>query len=318
MARVVVALGGNALNRAGGAGSWDEAETQMRRTAPALAALVVEGHELILTHGNGPQVGQLLRQNELAAREVPARPMHVLGAQSQGEIGYLIQQELTAALDAAGSPRVVVTIVSRMEVSARDPAFRHPTKPVGRYYPEPDARLLRKSQGWSMVFDGARGGWRRIVPSPLPVRWVEAPAVLRFLAPGWGRFWVPVVSGGGGVPVVRGRTGMLEGVDAVIDKDRSAALIGNALGAETLAMVTDVPAAAIGFGKPWERWLGAVTPSDLEGHLRRGEFGEGSMAPKVEAGLAFLKGGGASFVICDAPSLERAMRGEAGTRVKRD
>ncbi len=318
MARVVVALGGNALNRAGGSGSWDEAESQMRRTAPALAALVVEGHELIITHGNGPQVGQLLRQNELAGREVPPRPMHVLGAESQGQIGYLIQQELTAALDAVGASRTVVAIVSRMEVSPRDPAFRNPSKPVGRYYPESEARLLRKSQGWTMVYDGARGGWRRIVPSPKPVEWVEGPAVQRFFTPGWGLHWIPVVSGGGGVPVVRGRTGAYEGVEAVIDKDRSAALVGNALGADTLTMVTDVPAVAVGFGKSWERWLGEVTPRELEVHLARGEFGEGSMAPKVEAGLAFLNGGGATFVICDAPSLLRALRGEAGTRVKRE
>lgn len=318
MARVVVALGGNALNRAGGAGSWEEAVGQMRRTAPSLAALVADGHELIVTHGNGPQVGQLLVQNELAAREVPPRPMFVLGAQSQGEIGFLVQQELSRALEAARLPRTVLGLVSRMEVSSKDPAFRHPAKPVGRYYTETESRLLRKREGWQMVYDGARGGWRRVVPSPVPHRWVEGEAVRALLGRGWGTRVVPVVAGGGGIPVVRRAGRALEGVDAVIDKDRSAALVGAVLGAEVLAMVTDVPGAAIGFGRPWERWLGEVSASELTEHLRRGEFAEGSMAPKVEAGLAFLAEGGRWFAICDGPSLLRALRGDAGTRVRRD
>ncbi|HYK93991.1 MAG TPA: carbamate kinase [Thermoplasmata archaeon] len=317
MSRIVVALGGNALNRAGGDGSWDEAVAQMRRTAAELAILVAGGWELVVTHGNGPQVGRLLRQNELSGREVPPRPMAVLGAQSQGEIGFLIEQELSAALTAAKAPRTVVAFVTCMEVAPRDPAFRAPSKPVGRYYAETEARLLRKGEGWQMEFDGARGGWRRVVASPRPVRWVEGEAVRSMLGPGWGGRVVPVLSGGGGIPVVRREGGRIEGVDAVIDKDRSAALVGNELGAESLVMLTDVPAAAVGFGKPWERWIGASTAEELSELLRRGEFGVGSMAPKVEAGLAFLEGGGRSFAISDAPSLGRAVRGEAGTRVER-
>jgi carbamate kinase len=317
MTRIVVALGGNALNRAGGTGSWDEAVEQMRRTAPALASVVAEGHELIVTHGNGPQVGQLLVQNELAAREVPPRPMAVLGAQSQGEIGFLIQQELTAALDAGGTPRTVLAVVSRMEVSTRDPAFHAPSKPVGRYYSEEESRVLRKREGWEMQFDGARGGWRRLVPSPAPLRWLEADGVRTLLGAGWGQRIVPVVCGGGGIPVVRRRGGVPTGVDAVIDKDRSAGLVATTLGAETLAMVTDVPGAAVGFGRAWERWLGEVSAEELAGLLDRGEFGTGSMAPKVGAGLAFLTDGGRSFTICDAPGLVRALHGESGTRVRR-
>ncbi|MCI4337069.1 MAG: carbamate kinase, partial [Thermoplasmata archaeon] len=181
MARILVALGGNALNRAGGDGSWGEAVDQMRRTAPALAELVVDGHDLVLTHGNGPQVGALLREAELSEREVPSRPLDVLGAETQGQIGYLIQQELSAALERAKAPRLVIPLICRMEVSARDPAFRSPTKPVGRYFTESEARVLRKRHDWQMVFDAHRGGWRRVVPSPRPVRWVEGPAVRAFL-----------------------------------------------------------------------------------------------------------------------------------------
>ena len=168
-----------------------------------------------------------------------------------------------------------------------------------------------------MVYDGARGGWRRVVPSPRPLRWLEGDAVRHLFGPGSRRRWIPVVTGGGGIPVVARGRGDYEGVEAVIDKDFTAALVANALDAETLAIVTDVPAAAVGFGKPWERWLGDVSAEELERYRRNGEFGEGSMAPKVEAALAFLRGGGKLAVITDAPSLHRAMRGEAGTRVTR-
>ena len=317
MARILVALGGNALARAGGDGSWAEATAQMRATVPALAQLVGDGHQLIVTHGNGPQVGALLRQNELGAREVPGHPLDVLVAETQGQIGYLIQEELSAALLAANLARVVVTLVSRIEVSAKDPAFRNPSKPVGRYFSEEEARLLRKREGWQMTFDGARGGWRRVVPSPKPVAWLEREVVREALERSGAGGWIPVVGGGGGIPVIRRAKGVYEGVDAVIDKDRTGALIANDLGVESFAIVTDVPAVAVGFRKPWERWLGVVGADELQRYLQNGEFGEGSMAPKIEAGLDFLRGGGRRLVITDIPSLGRALRNEAGTRVDR-
>jgi carbamate kinase len=317
MGRVLVALGGNALQRAGGHGTWTEQVAQMRATAEVLATLVVDGWDLIVTHGNGPQIGALLRQNELAEREIARRPMDVLGAETQGQIGYLIEQELTAALVRAKVPRTVLAVVSRTAVSRRDPAFKHPDKPVGRYYSETESRALRKREGWQMEYDGARGGWRRVVPSPDPLRWVEGDGLRRLLPRGWGAHIVPVVAGGGGVPVVEKAKGTYEGVEAVIDKDRSAALIALAMEADTLAILTDVPAAAIGFRKPWEKWLGEVPVTEMETYLHRGEFGEGSMGPKVEASLRFLRGGGARAIITDPPSLGRAMRNETGTRIVR-
>jgi carbamate kinase len=315
--RILVALGGNALQRADGTGSWEESVQQMRATAPALAEIVQDGHELLLTHGNGPQVGALLRESELASREIPTRPMHVLGAETEGQIGYLIQQELSAALVAAKVPRIVTTLISRVEVSKRDPAFAAPSKPVGRFYSETEARLLKKREGWQLAYDGARGGWRRVVPSPRPVRWLESDIAAHLLRSGWGRRWVPVLAGGGGIPVVRAPRGRFTGVDAVIDKDLTASLVGRELGVETLAIVTDVPGIAVGFHQKWERWLGEVTAPELAEHQRRGEFGAGSMGPKVTAGLEFLAGGGKRFVVTDIPSLRRALRGEAGTRVVR-
>jgi carbamate kinase len=318
MPATLVALGGNALQRAGGTGDWAEARRYVRETAESLVDLVRDGHPLAVTHGNGPQVGQLLRQNELAEREVPPRPLDALGAESQGEIGYLIAQELEAALRRGRAARAVLVFVSRMEVRGNDPAFRRPTKPVGRFYTDAEVRVLRKRTGWSVAYDGARGGWRRVVPSPAPVRWVEAEAVRALLGRGWGTRVVPVVAGGGGVPVVRERGGGYRGVEAVIDKDRAAAVVGRALDAETLVIVTDVPGIAVGFGKSWERWLGEVSSAELGRYLANGEFGEGSMAPKVAAILEFLRQGGRRGIVCDIPSMRRAMRGEAGTRVRSD
>jgi carbamate kinase len=313
--RIVVALGGNALQRPGGDGRWPESVERMRATVPSLAALVAEGHELIVTHGNGPQVGQLLREGEIAGREVPMRPMPILGAETQGQIGGLIQQELGTVLAKGRHPHTVLTIISQVRVDRKDPAFRHPNKPVGREYTEAEARLLKKREGWTMLHDAARGGWRRLVASPKPLEWVEGPAVKSWLDSAAGRAIVPVVTGGGGIPVVRGPGGRLDGVDAVIDKDRSAALVGHVLGAETLAIVTDVPSAAIGFGRPWERWLGELSSHELQQYYDQKEFADGSMGPKVEAGLEFLAHGGKKFLITDIPSLPRALRGEAGTRV---
>ncbi|MCI4362599.1 MAG: carbamate kinase [Thermoplasmata archaeon] len=315
MAVILVALGGNALQRSGGAGDWAEARRHMRSSAEALVELLADGHALALTHGNGPQVGQLLRQNELAAREVPPRPLDVLGAESQGQIGYLVAQELEAAMRRAKLPHGVLVFVSRMEVKASDPAFRNPTKPVGRFYTDAESRPLRKLTGWTLAYDGARGGWRRVVPSPAPLLWVEAESVRAFLGRSWGGRVVPVIAGGGGVPVVRERAGGYRAVEAVIDKDRAAAVAGRALGAETLAIVTDVPGIAVGFRKSWERWLKDVSLDELEGHRKSGEFAEGTMGPKVDAILSFLRGGGRLGIVCDIPSLRRALRGDAGTRV---
>lgn len=315
MPGTLIALGGNALQRAGGDGSWREARLSMRSAAPILAEVAREGGTLVLTHGNGPQVGTLLRQNELAADELPGRPLDVLGAETQGQIGYLIQSELGPALRRRRVDRSVLTVISRTEVRANDPAFRTPTKPIGRYYTDAEARLLRKRHGWAMTDDRARGGWRRLVPSPKPVRWVEGHAVRGLLAARAGERWIPVVSGGGGIPVIRRASGAYEGVEAVVDKDLAAALVARELGLETLAIVTDVPGAAVAFGRSGERWLGEVSRQELARLRSRGEFAEGSMEPKVVAGLSFLASGGRRFLITDIPSLPRALRGEAGTRV---
>ncbi|HEV2166322.1 MAG TPA: carbamate kinase [Thermoplasmata archaeon] len=313
--RVLVALGGNALARPGGEGDWKEEVRQMRAAAGPLARIALGGHELILTHGNGPQVGRLLRQDELAEREVPFLPIDVLGAESEGQIGYLIEQELSPALTRARVRRTVLTLVSRMLVSAGDPAFRHPTKPVGRFYSDAEARRLLRSARWTMAKDRARGGWRRLLPSPRPVQWLEGSAVRRLLDLGMGRHCVPVVAGGGGVPVVARGRGRFTGVEAVIDKDRAASLVARELGVDALVIATDVPGIALGFGTAATRWLRRTRVSELTDALARGEFGEGSMAPKVEAAIEFVRATGRRAVVTESSTVERALRGKAGTLV---
>ncbi len=315
MSRILVALGGNAIEPAHGTGTWAEATAQMRRTARRLTAVVTAGHELVVSHGNGPQVGNLLREAELGAKEVPMPPMYVAGAESEGQIGFLIAQELSAALARAGVPRTVVPVVSRTEVERHDPAFRKPSKPVGRFYTEREARDLAEREHWTMRPDPRRGGWRRVVPSPIPRRWLEGDAVRKALDAGLGASCVFVVTGGGGVPVVRASSTGWAGVDAVIDKDRAAAVAGRQLGCDTLVIVTDVPGAAVGFGTPHERWLGEISPHELQGYFDAGEFGAGSMGPKVESVLEFIRTGGRRAVITDIPSLSRGLSGRAGTRL---
>lgn len=286
----------------------------MRRTAKALASVVTPAQELIVTHGNGPQIGTLLREAELGVAEVPVPPLHVLGAETEGQLGYLIAQELGSELVRRRIARTVVPIVSRTEVSARDPAFRAPTKPVGRFYSASEAVAFRRELGWTMREDPKRGGWRRLVASPSPLRWLEGRAVRSMLDRGLGARCIFVVTGGGGIPVVA-RAGRWEGVDAVIDKDRAAALVGETLGAESLAVVTDVPGAAVGYASTRPRWLREVELPELIRYWRDGEFGEGSMGPKVEAGIRFLRRGGRRFIITDIRSLRKALGGRAGTQV---
>ena len=316
MGRILVALGGNALQVARGHGTWTEMRTTFRTVVASLAGVVEAGHELVLTHGNGPQVGRLLRQNELAEPEVPALPLDVLGAETQGQIGYLIQEELSPELRARGVERSVLSLISRMEVDPNDPAFGRPTKPVGRYYRPEEAEALRRRLGWVLAEDPQHRGWRRLVPSPRPVRWLEGHVVRTLLDAGLGSRWIPAVCGGGGVPVVPGPEGTFRGVEAVIDKDLAGALVAKALSATAFAIVTDVPGVALGFGRPDPRWLGEVSVADLESHLERGEFPDGSMGPKVEAAIAFARSGAGPAVITDIASLGPALAGRAGTRVR--
>jgi carbamate kinase len=295
----VVALGGNTLLRAGDRGTAAEQRVRIRETCAALAPLLED--EVVVTHGNGPQVGNELLRQERAATEVPPLPLYLAVAQTQAEIGALIATEL----DALG--RRAACLLTHVVVAADDPAFQNASKPVGPFYKRSRARALQQERGWTMAEDAGRG-WRRTVPSPAPLEVVELDGVRALLRTGV----VPVACGGGGIPVVR-RDGRLDGVDAVVDKDRASALLAVALGAERLVILTDVPALLRGFGTAGEEPIRALSSAEAERLLP--ELPAGSMGPKVEASVAFVRETGGKALITAAESLADALAGEAGTLV---
>ncbi len=307
--RVVAALGGNALSPPHEDGSVEQVRAVLGRTATVLADLVAGGMSLVLTHGNGPQVGRILLQQELAATTVPPMPMDVCGAQSQGQLGYLLAQALDNALRGAKVDARVLCLVTQVVVDGRDPAFRRPGKPVGPSYDGETARRIAHESG-HVFAEQPDGGWRRVVASPLPVRIVEE-GPLRDLADAG---HVVVAAGGGGVPVVE-HQGRLRGVEAVIDKDRTAALLARAVGAQQLLILTEVDAVQVGFGTPSARPLGEITVSAARELLAAGEFPEGSMGPKIEACCDFVEGGGDRAVIAALAHARAAATGDSGTVV---
>jgi carbamate kinase len=311
--RVIVALGGNAMTAPDGSARPADQRAAVAAAAPGLARLAADGHELVLTHGNGPQVGNLLVKNELAAAVVPPVPLDWCGAQTQGTIGRLLLDALDAELAARGVPPRVAALVTRTLVDGDDPGFSHPTKPIGRYLPREEALVLvEHGQVWQ---DRGERGWRRVVASPEPLEVLDAPAAAALLAAGF----VVVCAGGGGIPTVRttGPDGAVRlcGVQAVIDKDLTAAVLGTALDADVLVIATDVDHAVLGFGTPDARPLGGVTPSELRSHAAAGAFGGGSMGPKVEAVCRFVEHGGRRAAITSLDRIGEAVAGTAGTVV---
>ncbi|MPQ99969.1 carbamate kinase [Modestobacter sp. I12A-02628] len=284
--RVVIALGGNAMTGPDGSATPGAQREAIAAAAQHVAAVVASGVQVVLTHGNGPQVGNLLVKNELAAHEVPPVPLDWCVAQTQATIGFTVTDELDAALEARGLPQRTATLVTRTLVLADDPGFTEPTKPVGRHLPRADAeRLVALGQTWE---DRGPRGWRRVVASPEPQEVLDVPAVRALADAGF----VVVCAGGGGIPVVDdGQDGdVLRGVEAVVDKDLTAAVLARQLDAGVLVIATDVPHVMVDFDTPEARPLGAVTPDELRRHAARGQFARGSMGPKVEAALRFVEG----------------------------
>jgi carbamate kinase len=297
----VIALGGNALMRPGERGTAAEQRANLRETCEALRPLLGDG-ELVVTHGNGPQVGNELVRQERAADEVPPLPLYLAVAQTQAEIGALIESELTAVAD-----RPVVCVLTHVRVDDDDPAFTRPTKPIGPFYSEDRARRLESERGWAVAHDAGRG-WRRVVPSPEPLEIVELEAVRMLVAYGS----IPVACGGGGIPV-SSRNGRLLGLDAVIDKDRASSLLAVALGAEQLVILTDVDAVNRGWGTPAQEEVRVLDAASAEALLP--ELATGSIGPKLEAALAFAQATGRDGLITSAGSLVETLAGRAGTRV---
>jgi carbamate kinase len=307
--RVLIALGGNAMTAADGSARPEDQIAAIVRAAAPIADLVAGGAEVVITHGNGPQVGNLLVKNELAASVVPPVPLDWCGAQTQGTLGFILLNALDAALAARGARRPVATVVTRTVVDAGDPGFTTPSKPIGRYLPAAEAAtMIEHGQVWQ---DRGVRGWRRVVASPEPEEVLDAPTVAVLLDAGY----VVVAGGGGGIPVVRDPDGSLRGVEAVIDKDLSAALLGRAVGARVLVIGTDVPAVVLDHGTGHARPLGRVTVPELRRHAAEGHFAAGSMGPKVEAACRFVESGGDHSVITSLDRIADAVSGAAGTVV---
>ncbi len=306
--RIVVAIGGNAIIAEHERGTWAEQCSNAATIAHQLAALKRSGHELVLTHGNGPQVGALHVQHSRAGDEVPALPFDVLVAMTQGQLGYLLQ---TAIEDADPTVRTA-TILTRVRVHADDPSFAQPTKPIGRFFDS--ERDARRAAGTALsVAPDAGRGWRTVVPSPRPQEIIEFEQISALAHAGM----LVIAAGGGGIPVVR-RDGGLSGAAAVIDKDRASAVLARAVDAAVLVMLTGVECVALDFGTRWQRDMARLTVSDAERLLAEGEFPPGSMGPKVESAARFVREtGGAAIVTC-AERLLDAVQGAAGTRVVPD
>jgi len=309
MERVVVALGGNALLRRGAEDTYDEMYRAARDAAERIADIAAAGWEVVVTHGNGPQVGRILIQQEAAAKQVHPMPLDVCDAESQGQIGYLLQVTIGDVFFERAMERPVVTILTLTRVHANDPAFRKPTKFIGPYFTESRARKLEEQRGWVMNAD-PHGGWRRVVPSPKPYSIVETPVITQLVAAGA----IVIASGGGGVPVIE-KGPRLIGKEGVVDKDLAAAILAQEVGASVLLILTDVPKVQRGYGTLMPEDLDRLTVGDAKRLLKAGEFGAGSMGPKVEAAVGFVESGEGRAVIADLERSREALEGAAGTEI---
>jgi len=311
MPRLVIAIGGNSLIPDGDHQTVQDQYAAAAETDDHIAALVEQGWDVAISHGNGPQVGFILRRSELASSELHEVPLDYCGADTQGAIGYMLQQNLVNDFRQRGIDKSVATIVTQVEVDANDPAFRNPAKPIGSFMDEEEAMRRRDEEGWDVLEDAGRG-WRRVVASPQPMRIVELDVIRGLLDAGV----VTIAVGGGGIPVIENEYGDLEGIAAVIDKDLASAMLANQVEADLLLISTAVEQVALNFGTPEQRWVDQFTLAEVKQYLDEGgHFAEGSMAPKMRAVVQFLEPGGREALITNPANLERAMAGETGTRI---
>lgn len=309
----LLAIGGNALLREGEKGLQEEQLENARDCAEMLARVVAQGYALCVVHGNGPQVGNLLIQQDAAFNQIPPYTLDICGAMTQGSMGYMLERMLINRLRFERLDTPVTSLLTEVVVDKHDPGFEHPTKPVGPFYPEFRAVELMRSKKWKMKEDSGRG-WRKVVPSPKPIEIVQLGAIHALLEKGH----CVIAGGGGGIPVIRDASGYLVGVEAVIDKDRLSALLAAQLGAELYIILTGVDKVALDFGRPTQRWIDRMPAAEARAHLAEGQFPPGSMGPKIESALAFLDGGGREVLITTAESLKHGDPDTLGTRIVRD
>jgi len=308
--KVLVALGGNAILKHKEKGTAEEQFENVKRTCKHLVKLIKSGYKLAITHGNGPQVGGILLKNERSKDILPPMPLDICGAQSQGMIGYMLQQSMRNELKKANINTPVVSLITQTIVDKNDKAFKNPTKPIGPFYTASEAEKLRKEKRWTIIEDSGRG-FRRVVPSPQPKEIVEKDAIKTLFESGA----IVIAAGGGGVPVIVKEDGSLEGVIAVIDKDLGAQIFASDMGTEILLMLTDVEKVALNYGKPNQVNLDEMTVAEAKQYLKEGHFAPGSMAPKVEAAIKFIEAGGEKAVISSLEREKEALEGKAGTTI---
>ncbi|MDP9362364.1 MAG: carbamate kinase [Acidobacteriota bacterium] len=306
----VVAFGGNALLRPEDRGTQEEQIARAKQAARWLAEIVRHGYKLIVVHGNGPQVGNILVQNEEASTKIPPQTLDVCVAQTEGSMGFLLQQAIRNRLDSIGASGDVATILTEVEVDPGDAAFKRPTKPIGPFVTRYRAEALERDLGWTMREDAGRG-WRHVVPSPRPLRILNIETIAHMLESAA----VVIAAGGGGIPVVRGRDGQWRGVEAVIDKDFASSLLASELHAEIYVVLTGVGKVAIDFEKPAQRTVDRLTVAEAQRYLAEGQFPAGSMGPKIEAAIQFVTRGGKQVLITDVEHLRDALAGREGTLV---
>jgi carbamate kinase len=306
----VVAFGGNALLRPEDRGTHEEQIARAKQAARWLVELAVRGYHLIVVHGNGPQVGNIMIQAEEASTKVPPQSLDVAVAQTEGSMGFLLQQAIRNRLESIGNAAQVATVLTEVEVDPNDPGFKRPTKPIGPFFTRYRAEALERDLGWTMREDSGRG-WRHVVPSPRPLRILNIEMISHMLD--WAN--VVVAAGGGGIPVVRGRDGQWRGIEAVIDKDYASSLLASQLKAALYVILTGVPRVSLDFGKPTERKLDRITLAEAERHLREGQFPAGSMGPKIEAAVQFVRASGGEVLITDVEHLRDGLEGRDGTRI---
>ncbi len=309
MKKIVIALGGNALQEAGKPATAEAQLEVVEKTSEYIADIIEEGYKVIIAHGNGPQVGRIVLQNEYAAPVSPAMPFDVCGAMSQGYIGYHIQQGLTKVLRSRGNKSDVATVVTQVLVDRNDPKFKNPSKPIGPFYTEEEAKKIADEKGYVMKEDAGRG-WRRVVASPMPVEIEELSAVKCLVDNGF----VVVTVGGGGIPVIRNDKGELEGTAAVIDKDLASEKLAEDLDADALVILTAVEKVSINYKKPDQKDLDKLTVSEARKYMAEGQFAPGSMLPKVEAAVKFVESKpGRMTIITSLDKAVEALDGKAGT-----
>jgi len=312
MKTALIALGGNSLVRSEDEGTAEEQFGMMAETCEKLAVMIEMGYDIVLTHGNGPQVGNILLQNEIASDVVPVMPLDVCGAQSQGQIGYMFQQTLKNKLRERGIERDITSLVTQVEVDEEDPAFEEPTKFIGPFYSKEEAKKINKEKDW-IIKKTAKGKYRRVVPSPKPQRIVESEVIEDLVFSGE-ESYIVISAGGGGVPVLN-QNGRLKGVEGVIDKDRASAVLASDINEEFFIMLTDVEKVYLNFGEEEEEAIDSMTLSEAKKYFEEGQFPPGSMGPKIEASIDFLEQGGEKVLITSPENLLEALEGNTGTYI---